>query len=124
TALDLALSELIEEMVAREFGTAVTFYSEEKHGEWAFPLMALDPLDGTKEHVAQRPEWAMSLGLLLSDNFEGQGWVYNPKTGESFSEGKALPGKQKTNYRGEVSRTEWDQGLFKNMSTEKYAVSP
>lgn len=123
TALDLALSELTETMALKYFPDVV-FYSEEKFSQWGFPLLAIDPLDGTREYVAQRPEWALSIGLFESKDFRGQGWVYNPVTQELFAETIPIIVSPKTHYLGEVSRSEWDKNLFKTFSSEKFRLQP
>jgi myo-inositol-1(or 4)-monophosphatase len=123
TELDLRLSELIEDVVRREL-PGVTFYSEEKFSKFAFPLLALDPLDGTQEYIEGRHEWAVSLGLFPDHEFQGDGWVYNPRTGECFSDALNRAFELKPLYRGEVSRSEWENGLFTDKGTERFKLSP
>src|SRR5690349_19333982 len=84
TTLDLALSVLLENMSHKTFGP-IAVYSEENFSAWKFPLMAIDPLDGTREYIKQRPEWAISIGHFLTEHFGGEGWVYNPMTKELFT---------------------------------------
>lgn len=123
TELDLFLSFHVELLMEKNFA-GVTFYSEEKFSDWKFPLLALDPLDGTQEYIEGRDEWAISIGIFDNENFTGEGWVYNPKTAECFDHGDKSNFKIKTSYRGEVSRSEWKKGLFFGKSTEKYKVEP
>lgn len=124
TALDLALSELIEEIAKQEMSPNLTFYSEEKFSDWKFPLLALDPLDGTKEFIAKRPEWAISLAILPTQTFTGEGWVYNPITRECFTGAEECHFHQKADYQGEVSRTEWEKGLFADKATSPFRLKP
>jgi myo-inositol-1(or 4)-monophosphatase len=124
TALDLALSEFVENIANEHMDSQLTFYSEEKYDIWKFPLLALDPLDGTREFIAKRPEWSISIGLLETDQFQGEGWVYNPMTDECFSQESLVGFKKKLSYGGEVSRSEWDKGLFENKTAEKFKLSP
>ncbi len=121
TELDLRLSELIEEVALREL-PGVTFYSEEKFSDWSFPLLALDPLDGTQEYIEGRDEWAISLGLFRDSSFQGEGWVYNPRTGECFSDPALRKFKPRDLYRGEVSRSEWKSGFFKDTQKTPFEV--
>ncbi len=123
TELDLRLSELIEEFAGREF-PGVTFYSEEKFSEWAFPLLAVDPLDGTQEYIEGRDEWAISLGFFPDDSFHGEGWIYNPRKGECFSDPTPRTFKSKPLYCGEVSRSEWKNGLFTGKDKGQFKLSP
>jgi myo-inositol-1(or 4)-monophosphatase len=122
TDLDLALSGLIEEISKSNFPGSI-FYSEEKFSHWGFPLLALDPLDGTREYVARRPEWALSIGHFLTNKFEGEGWVYNPVTGEHFDQGALLEFQKKEVYLGEVSRSELESGLF-NFQDNDLLIKP
>jgi myo-inositol-1(or 4)-monophosphatase len=124
TPLDLALSVLLERMSQAHFPD-VTFYSEENFSEWNFPLIAIDPLDGTREYIRQRPEWAISIGLFESQNFSGEGWVYNPLTKEVFNcEMKPVDYVSKSKYYGEVSHSEWERGLYNFFNSEKFAIKP
>lgn len=123
TELDIALSEFIEEKFTNE--TDLTFYSEEKFSSWKFPLLALDPLDGTREYILNRSEWAMSIGLFPESDFsKGEGWVFNPLTEECFDEAIPKSFQEKSIYRGEVSRSEWEQGLFKSVKETKLKIDP
>lgn len=123
TELDMALSEYIEELFTQHF-PHVTFYSEEKFSDWSFPLLALDPIDGTQEYINQIPEWAISLGLFSSEKFEGEGWVHNPVTGELFSHPEKKDFIKKEKYIGEISRTEWKKGLFKHLHGSHLELKP
>jgi myo-inositol-1(or 4)-monophosphatase len=123
TELDLRLSWHVEMLMNQHF-TDTTFYSEEKYSEWSFPLLALDPLDGTQEYIDGRDEWALSIGLFETDKLTGQGWVYNPKTQECFEKGKFASFVEKPFYRGEVSRSEWKKGLFTGKASEKFHLEP
>lgn len=122
TELDIAISQLIEAVVHQHF-PAFTFYSEEKFSEWKFPLVALDPLDGTREYISGNSEWSVSIGLFGQESFEGEGWIYNPVTNEVFAQGKNTFAAKKT-YSGEVSRSEWEKGLFTGRGSEKFHIGP
>jgi myo-inositol-1(or 4)-monophosphatase len=90
-------------------------------------IWLVDPLDGTKEYVAQIPEWCISIALLE----EGQlvaGGIYNPLTDElfygsretgvicrngsphTFERDNELPGQALVlASRSEVQRGEWER---------------
>lgn len=122
TALDLALSALLESLSHEHF-KGVTVYSEENYSDWLFPLMAIDPLDGTREYIRNRPEWAVSMGYFSSESFQGEGWVYNPKTEELYNSlQKTVLFQKKSHYQGEVSHSEWDNGLYQNAKSEKFKL--
>jgi len=120
TTLDLILSQYFESQ-AGEFPNSV-FYSEENFSEWGFPLIALDPLDGTQEYINENPEWAVSLAVLENDHFHGCGWVFNPMTEESYFSPIKRHYQKKSSYRGEVSKSEWKKGLFKNKSSDEFQL--
>lgn len=123
TTLDLALSEYIEKILLQKFPQSV-FYSEENYSQWGFPLMALDPLDGTREFMKGRSEWAVSLGYLENEKWQGEGWVYNPMTDEVFDGKTKLTFKEKKIYRGEVSHSEWEQNLYQGKKQDKFVIKP
>jgi myo-inositol-1(or 4)-monophosphatase len=123
TELDLALSVRMETISARYFPDCC-FYSEEKFNEWRFPLLALDPLDGTREYIAGRPEWALSVGIFEDENFEGEGWITNPVTKEIFSMSTVKEFASRKVLAGEASRSEFQRGLYQNFKSEKFSLSP
>ena len=123
TTLDLELSSFIEELF-RSHRPDRTFYSEEKFSEWKFPLLALDPLDGTREYISGNPEWAISVGDFPSEKFDGEGWIYNPASGEVFDHGINKEFFEKIKYRGEVSKTEWNKGFYKSIADKKFDIHP
>ena len=124
TALDLALSDFLESISLKHF-KSVTVYSEENFSAWEFPLMAIDPLDGTREYLKGRPEWALSMGHFVNDQFQGEGWVYNPLTKELYhSEQPRVQFVDKKVFYGEVSHSEWERGWFKNITSEKFKLKP
>lgn len=123
TELDLFLSSHIELLIEEHFKDH-TFYSEEKFSDWKFPMLVLDPLDGTREYINGNPEWSISIGVFQTPNFQGEGWVYNPMTKELYSEAEPREFVEKDLYRGEVSHSEWKKGLFKNLNHPKFQVGP
>lgn len=109
TDLDLAISQKLEEIA---LDTNLNFYSEENIGQWEFPLMVVDPVDGTKEFIAGRDEWVVSVALLDDENLAGQGWIYNPLRKKIYSNCSDNGFVEKEFFYGEASRTEWAQGLY------------
>lgn len=109
TDLDLALSAKLEQL-AQELH--LHFYSEENIGQWKFPLMMVDPLDGTKEFIAGRDEWVVSVALLKNARLEGAGWIYNPLQQKVYQEVSPRSFVEKGVYYGEASRSEWAKGYY------------
>lgn len=124
TELDLALSVMSERISHRHFPDCC-FYSEEKFSEWKFPLLALDPLDGTREYIEGLPDWALSIGIFENEKFEGEGWITNPVTKEIFAMNTVVPFqmKMKMKMKGEASRTEFKLGLYKHFHSEKFELT-
>jgi myo-inositol-1(or 4)-monophosphatase len=123
TPLDLELSALFERIAQVEF-PGLNFYSEEKIGSWVFPMLALDPLDGTREYIAGRAEWAISAGLITGDDFSGAGWIFNPLTNEVFSRPARRSYPEGSIFQGEISRSEWDAGLVPALAAANIQLRP
>ncbi len=123
TTLDLKLSQVVEEVQQTHFSDVI-FYSEENFKEWGFPVLAVDPLDGTREYIAGLPDWVVSIGLIQNQDFQGEGWIYNPQTGECFANSKLINFCPKDTYQGEVSRSEFSRGLYRDFSNPKFMIKP
>jgi myo-inositol-1(or 4)-monophosphatase len=123
TSLDLALSLLLEHHLENCY-PSTSIFSEENDGHWSFPLIAIDPLDGTREYILGRSEWAISVGCFKDQNFKGQGWVYNPVTDELFTEASDCLVHKRQVLEGEVSRSEWEKGEFKKFNHPHFTITP
>jgi len=124
TTLDIELSAFVENLLQSHSSNEVTFYSEENYSTISFPLLALDPLDGTREYINGNDEWALSVGIFEDKNFQGEGWIYNPKTEELFNHAEERKHKIKEIYCGEVSHSEWEKGLFTNKDQTRFKLKP
>lgn len=117
TRIDQELSHFCKNHPA---STGFHFYSEEDHTTLQFPAMVVDPLDGTLELIAGRPECAVSVAWLPTpDLSQGFAVVFNPFTGFSFTSADRAPWRAKANVDepiGMISRTEWAKGLYKEKS--------
>src|SRR5690606_30912627 len=109
TDLDLAISLELERLASTH---NFHFYSEENIGEWKFPLMVVDPLDGTKEFIAGRDEWVVSVATLKNSHLVGEGWIYNPLRKKVYHSIASRSFIEKESYRGEASRSEWAKGYY------------
>lgn len=109
TDLDLAISNHLEH-IAKKYN--YHFYSEENIGEWKFPLLVVDPLDGTKEFIAGRDEWVVSVALLKGETLQGEGWIYNPLRNKIYTNSIVQNFVDKDVYYGEASRSEWARGYY------------
>ena len=109
TDLDLAISEQLE-LIAKD--NYLNFFSEEKPGSWEFPMLMVDPLDGTKEFIAGRDEWVISVACLESPKLAGEGWIYNPLRKRIYESAAPIVFQEKETYCGEASRTEWAKGYY------------
>ncbi len=86
-------------------------------------MIAIDPLDGTKEYIKRRPEWSISVGYFPTENFQGEGWVFNPVTEELF-DGSIGPTGYGSILQGEVSHSEWDRGWYENFHHPAFKLRP
>ncbi len=127
TEADLALSAFLRDhALAKGFH----FHSEEEHGELRFPALILDPLDGTREYVVGRPECAFSAAWMCGPGLDAPhaAAIYNPFTGFRLASGMAprwVPRPPTQPWRGLVSRSEWEQGLYRGRETgEEWTVQP
>ncbi len=125
TEIDLFISKLIEEKVAKKIYPNFTFYSEENFDQLTFPAIIVDPIDGTKELTQAIPECALSLAIITNE--QSYAWIYNPFTGFELSSDStffpplsSFPGK----LTGAISRSEWKKELFKNYNSELVTLYP
>lgn len=123
TPLDIELSEYFEKKAKQEFSDH-TFYSEENFSRWSFPMFIVDPIDGTREYISKIDEWAISIGVIEDENWNGQGWIYNPVRDCIYNSESLKKSVVKSVYRGEVSRSEWKKGFFTNHKSEKFKLYP
>ncbi|OFZ14283.1 MAG: hypothetical protein A2X86_05395 [Bdellovibrionales bacterium GWA2_49_15] len=120
TDLDLILSQEIQ-----KFSTARNIHllsEEEDDKQLQYPMLILDPIDGTKEFVRGLPEYALSLAYMDSPFFSSPknwGWIYNPVLAK-FNIPCRTPGK----LLGFVSRSEWDDGLYANFNSSAIELRP
>lgn len=116
TDIDYFISHFIKEKL--KFAQ-LNFLSEEDLGEVNFPLIVLDPIDGTRELVKGIPECAVSLAIMYdSKGDKGEGWIFNPFTGFEVSSDINPSKNLKTENElltGMVSRSEFKKGLYHNV---------
>ena len=122
TQLDLAINDFLEESLPNY--SDASFYTEEKSRNWKFPLFAIDPVDGTKEFIKQRPEWAVSVAYLENECWQGEGWIFNPMTTEIYSSSQKRIRDNFNILEGEVSHTEWDANLYNSYHHSRVSLKP
>ena len=112
TEIDRALSDFCKRHSSAQ---GFHFYSEEEHGSLQFPALVVDPLDGTREFIAGRPECAVSMAWLPGPRLsEGFGLVYNPFTGFALhtqDTASWTPARCTDEPTGMLSRSEWEKNL-------------
>jgi len=112
TDLDLSLCGLINQIQKEKFPHHI-YFSEEKNADWKYPMMVVDPVDGTKEFIKGSDEWVISVALIENESFQGEGWIFQPKKKKVYDSGLSL--KTSSDFVGEVSHTEWEEGLFRQI---------
>lgn len=113
TDYDLCISNLVKNKFK---GSSLNFYSEEDQDKFSFPMVILDPIDGTKEFSKGIPECVLSFGIYYSNDISDNrnfSWIYNLFTEEEIFS------FDKYNYHqvediALVSRSEFSKGLHKN----------
>lgn len=127
TDLDLYISKIFKQEFNKNF-PEFNFFCEEDQSEWSFPLLILDPIDGTRELAKGIGECAVSFGVYFSSDFNDSrnfSWIFNPFTGfeinsyDNISSPKLYDDKQLFSF---VSRTEFNQNLYQ--SNDKYFFLP
>jgi len=130
TKLDLEICKFVEEKILPIIELkSVNYYSEENQNEFKFPCLILDPIDGTREFVAGRPECVISLSLLVTGkkNDPHFSWIYNPFSGfqiQSDWQFLKVDYKPEDLYLGLVSRSEWEKGLFDQVQSTNVKLVP
>jgi myo-inositol-1(or 4)-monophosphatase len=117
TEIDIYISDLIK-MSFQKLYPFLNFYSEEDPESFKYPLIILDPIDGTRELSRGIGECAVSFGIYYSGDLTDKrnfSWIFNPFN--SFSvDSYNLPLKSKKSLRKEllsfVSQTEYEKGLY------------
>lgn len=120
TDLDLAISDILAGVASAHH---FHFYCEEKIGRWEFPMLMVDPLDGTKEFIAGSDEWVVSVASLASAEVKGEGWIYNPLRKKIYDHFSLRPFVEKELYYGEASRSEWTKGFYQE-SFGQFRMTP
>jgi myo-inositol-1(or 4)-monophosphatase len=117
TEIDIYISNLFKESF-HDLYPFLNFYSEEDQGCFDYPVIILDPIDGTRELSQGIGECAVSFGIYYSEDFSDErnfSWIFNPFNSycvDSYN----LPMKSKKSTRKNllsfVSQTEYNLKLY------------
>lgn len=133
TELDQYLSKTVKDIFLKA-RPELNFYCEEEEERSElnqYPLLVLDPLDGTHEFVRGLPECALSLAILESADImdpRNFAFIYNPFTGfeihsyQPFQKTKSKDSFPPKSYL--VSRSEWESGLIKYDNFPNALITP
>jgi fructose-1,6-bisphosphatase/inositol monophosphatase family enzyme len=61
---------------------------------------------------------------MESSDFDGEAWIANPMRQEYFFTSSKLKFVEKSIYYGEVSRWEFDSGLYDHLKSDKFKINP
>lgn len=127
TSMDLFVSDLIKEKVQGKY-SFLNFYSEEDPESFNYPMIILDPIDGTRELAQGVDECVVSFGVYFSEGLSDDrnfSWLFNPFNGfEIFSE-QIIPKHNKLineKLISYVSRSEFNEDL--HHSTDRITFLP
>jgi myo-inositol-1(or 4)-monophosphatase len=118
TNIDLFISDLFKQAFSQY--KDLNFYSEEDQDSWGFPVLVLDPIDGTRELSQGVGECSVSFGIYFSEDFNDErniSWIYNPFTGfeiNSLDHTHNMNRVENKTLLSFVSRTEYNKGLYEN----------
>ena len=128
TEMDLYISDLVKSEFKEKY-PAINFYSEEDQESTNYPVIILDPIDGTKEFAEGIGECAISLAVMYSEKLDDDrnfGWLYNPFTG--FEVNSKFVKKHDFEYFEKlsclVSRTEYSNGHYRDNRFDEFNVVP
>ncbi|MCP4913848.1 MAG: hypothetical protein GY909_12115 [Oligoflexia bacterium] len=114
TNIDLEIDKVIKQISKKYF--QFNYYSEETiPREFSFPLLIVDPIDGTKGLIENNGEYCVSVAFVSEEN--NWGWLYYPSESYSvFSEEDKTQLEETESGYGLVSRSDYKKGLFKESS--------
>ena len=127
TEADIFISDLIKDKFINKY-PSLNFYSEEDQENFKFPMIILDPIDGTKEFAKGIPECSVSFGIYYSQKLDDKrnfSWIFNPFNRFEAKTESLIPKqnmKDKNTFLAFVSNTEYEKGLHK--SSEKVHYTP
>jgi myo-inositol-1(or 4)-monophosphatase len=127
TNVDIFISQLIKDRIIGKY-PFLNFYSEEDMECFSYPMVILDPIDGTKELASGVGECAVSFGVYFSESFDDKrnfSWIFNPFNGLCISSlDPYIPSKKIFGDKllGYISRTESTNGLHESNDKYQYHV--
>lgn len=114
TELDYKIAKIFEHFCDEN---KIHFLCEENSmRSFQYPLMILDPLDGTREFIRRIPEFALSCSIYRENNWDkGEAWICNLATGEQAMGHslKAINKRERPEFTY-VSRSGSARGLFQH----------
>jgi len=124
--VDRALSHFIK---TYPLAAGLHLHCEEEHTSLIFPALVVDPLDGTRDFIEGRAECAVSVAWMAGPELDGPhaALIYNPFTGFALHSGQSpawAPLVQQGPWSGLVSRSEWNQGLYRDVREPEARLAP
>lgn len=130
TEFDIFVSNYIKK-VFEESGHNYNFFSEEDQERFEFPVIVLDPIDGTREFAKGYGECAVSMAILYSADIKDErnfGWIYNPFTGFEITSDVKFPLGSRHAHADAInimiSRSEWEKGAYKKEFSKNFRIAP
>lgn len=130
TEFDIYISSKTKEIFSKRYGH-LNFFSEEHPESFEFPMLVLDPIDGTREFVKGYGECAISLAILNSEDVsdpKNYAWIYNPFSGFEISSDLHIPIEARSvvppTIHVMISRSEWEKNLVHYEYNERVSLTP
>ena len=114
TNVDLRISKFFEELCQSK---NVKFLSEENLTTLEFPVVILDPVDGTKSLINQGKDWSVSFAYYQSKDISDPrnfSWIYSPYNNTEISNESKFSSNSRDDLLGFVSYNEYKEGLHKD----------
>lgn len=130
TEFDIFVSDHVKKVFQNSHHN-FNFYSEEDLEKFEFPVIVLDPIDGTREFAKGYGECAVSLAILFSPDIKDErnfGWIYNPFTGFEVSSDIKYPLGTRHAHADAInimiSRSEWEKKAHEMVFPDNFRISP
>ncbi len=130
TEFDIFVSDHVKK-VFKDSNHDFNFFSEEDQENFEFPVIVLDPIDGTREFAKGYGECAVSLAILFSADIKDErnfGWIYNPFTGFEVTNEVKYPLGNRHSHADAInimiSRSEWEKSAQNMDFNNDLRISP
>jgi myo-inositol-1(or 4)-monophosphatase len=128
TNIDLKISDYLKEYNKKHSSQFHCLSEEEEEVQIKFPLMIVDPIDGTRELTEGKKEISISIAWMNSASVAdsmNQALIINPfNDHRSLLSTKTTTPRQEVILKGFVSNSEWKNKLYQNWNSKSFILEP